>query len=187
MHFFFFFLLVTETINFWSLPQKLWICYLVKATTNGDWGTRTGDLSDQSPRLYHCASPLQCRLHGSDQWQWLQWVFFCFKVTYTGWLQWNVIYRLAPIIFGSNAPVIWYPAWSTWGLELEADCLVVWGKPRQFSKFSREILCETTASWKVTVKPLIPTTAETLLFFFKKNFLSRVTSGIRTCLAEVSS
>ena len=43
---YFFFLIVTETINFW--PQN--------ATTNGGWGTRTGDLSAQSPGLYHCAS-----------------------------------------------------------------------------------------------------------------------------------
>ena len=39
-----------------SLPQKLWKCDLSKTTTNGDpTGSRTGDLSAQSPRLYHCA------------------------------------------------------------------------------------------------------------------------------------
>ena len=37
---------------------KLWICELLKATTNGDPAkAQTGDLSAQSPRLYHCPSP----------------------------------------------------------------------------------------------------------------------------------
>ena len=33
----------------------------------------------------------------------------------------------------------------------------------QFSAFGREIPCETTATWKVTVKPLIHTAAGTIL------------------------
>ena len=35
----------------------------------------------------------------------------------------------------------------------------------QFSAFGQEIPCETAATWKVTVKPLIHTTAGTILIF----------------------
>ena len=72
------FLLVTETINFYNanmlmigpriflededyhyLELSLWKCDLLKSTTNGDPAeARTGDLSAQSSRLYHCASLL---------------------------------------------------------------------------------------------------------------------------------
>ena len=44
--------------NVSCMPVFSKICDLLKATTNSDWGTLTGDLSAQSPRLYHCASPL---------------------------------------------------------------------------------------------------------------------------------
>ena len=57
----------------------------------------------------------------------------------------------------------------------------------QFLAFSREIRCESTAIRKVTVKPLIHTTAEKKLISFSLvNIFARDDSEIRTCAAEVS-
>ena len=58
----------------------------------------------------------------------------------------------------------------------------------QFSAFSLEIPCETTATRKVTVKPLIHTTARTILIIVSliDIFASDVSEN-RTCVAEVSS
>ena len=57
--YFFFYLLLRRSIS----DHYHRSCDLLKATTNGDWGTRTGDLSAQSPRLYHCASLIHFRIH----------------------------------------------------------------------------------------------------------------------------
>ena len=57
----------------------------------------------------------------------------------------------------------------------------------QFSTFNREILCETTATGKVTVKPLIHTTAGTFLIIVSLiDIFAGDASENRTLVAEVS-
>ena len=58
----------------------------------------------------------------------------------------------------------------------------------QFSAFIREIFCETTITWKVTVKPLIHTTAVTILIIVPLiDIFASDASENRTCVVEVSS
>ena len=55
----------------------------------------------------------------------------------------------------------------------------------QFSGFGREITCETTAIRKVTVKPLLHTTAGTILIIVSLiDFFASNASENRTCVAE---
>ena len=62
------------------------------------------------------------------------------------------------------------------------------GKPVQFSAFGQEITCETIATRKVTVKPLIHTTAGTILIIISLiNIFASNASNNQTCVAEVSS
>ena len=57
------FCLLLRRSNLGHLPKKLLKCDLLRATMNGDpAGSRTGDLSAQSPRLYYCGSPLHIAL-----------------------------------------------------------------------------------------------------------------------------
>ena len=51
----------SSSSSFNKVQGPLWS--IVEATTDSDWGIRTGDLSAQSPRLYHCASPLHLYLY----------------------------------------------------------------------------------------------------------------------------
>ena len=58
----------------------------------------------------------------------------------------------------------------------------------QYPAFSQEIPCETIAARKATVKPLIHTTAGTILIIVSLiNIFANDASENRTCMAEVSS
>ena len=61
------------------------------------------------------------------------------------------------------------------------------GKPIKFSAFVQEIPCETTAAMKVIVKPLIHTTARTILIIFSLiNIFASDARENRTYVADVS-
>ena len=62
------------------------------------------------------------------------------------------------------------------------------GEPVQFSAFGWEIPCETTTTQKVTIKPLIHTTAGTILIIVLLiDIFASDASKNRKCVAEVSS
>ena len=60
----FFSILDTDRISFWTLPQELWKCDFLKATTNSDPAqARIRKNSPKSPRLHHCPIPShQCSI-----------------------------------------------------------------------------------------------------------------------------